>query len=512
MSDSPGSNMKDRNDPSQPREDGSHPARKSHDMKSLDRSLVQGVAWTAGVKWASLVMTWAATLIVARTLRPEDYGLVAMATVFTSLVDLLSDLGLGTAIVKHHDLSARQIAQINGLCVLLGLAGWILTCLAAYPSARFFHTPELFAVMVVLGSNFLITSFRIVPLSLLQRDMQFRSAAINDGSQAILLSIAMVTLALLGFQYWALVLGVLLSGSLTTIFAYRLRPTPLAWPRHREIGEAVTFGSHLIALRFANYVCTNADQFIVGRILGQRALGGYSFAITISAIPLDKITSLVMRVLPAVISAVQQDVAAMRRYVLGFTEGLSVVTMPAAVGLALVADDFVRVALGDEWLIAILPLQILSISVAYRSITPVIPNVAVIIGLSRESAKVSIVAAIVLPVAFLIASRWGVGGVAATWLLVFPMVVVPYYLAVLRRINISGREYLRALWPATSSSALMAALVFALHYYLHPHWPAALRLTAEVLVGALGYGALLITLHRKRVSALRDVYRVMRSQ
>jgi PST family polysaccharide transporter len=497
--------------PTSPKEGDSTPARKGRDFRSLDRSLIHGVAWTAGVKWASLVVTWAATLIVARTLTPDDYGLVAMATVFTSLVEMLSDFGLGTAIVKHRDLTTKQTAQINGFCVLLGLAGWMLACLAAFPLSLFFQTPALFAVVVILGSNFLITAFRIVPLSLLQRDMQFRSAAINDGSQAIALSVAMVTLALLGFRYWALVLGILLSGLLTTLLACRLRPTPLAWPRYQEIKEAITFGSHLIALRFANYVCTSADQFIAGRVLGQRALGGYSFAMTIATIPLDKLTSLVMRVLPSVISEVQDDSAALRRYVLAFTEGLSVVTVPAAVGLALVADDFVHLALGEQWLIAILPLQILGISVAYRSITPIIPTVAVIIGLSRESMIVSVVAAIVLPIAFLIGSGWGIGGVAAVWLIVFPIVVIPYYTMVLRRIQMRANEYLRALWPAASSTAFMAAVVYGLHQYLH-EWSFALRLPAEVLAGVLSYAVFLIAFHRKRVLALKDVYRLMRSK
>ena len=142
----------------------SKPAREGGDIKNLDRTLVQGVAWTAGVKWATLVLTWAATIIVARTLLPDDYGLVAMSGVLTTLVEMLSDFSLGMAIVKHQNLTTRQIAQINGLCVLLGLTGWVLTGLAAFPMSLFFQTPALFAVVLISGSNFVITAFRIVPL------------------------------------------------------------------------------------------------------------------------------------------------------------------------------------------------------------------------------------------------------------------------------------------------------------------------------------------------------------
>lgn len=506
--------MRNQNKPPQtPFGDGkSNPANEGRDLKNLDRSLVRGVAWTAGVKWATLILTWAATLFVARTLLPDDYGLVAMSGVFTTLVEMLSDFSLGMAIVKHQNLTAKQIDQINGLCVLLGLTGWVLTCLAAFPLSLFFHTPALFAVVVISGSNFLVTAFRIVPLSLLQRDMQFRAVAINDGSQAILRSVAMVLMALLGFQYWALVFGTLLSGLLTTLLAYRLRPTSFSWPRYQEITEAIAFGRDMVVSRFCWYIITNADQLIAGKVLGQRALGGYNIAMTLAAIPMEKLTSLVMRVLPSVVSTVQNDFTALRRYVLGFTEGLSIVTIPAAVGLALVADDLVHLALGDEWLLSILPLQILSISVACRSTHPIITAVAAIVGLSRISARISIVAAIVMPLGFLVGSRWGIGGIAVAWLFVYPILAFPYYYVVFRRINMGAIEYLKAFWPATSSTALMAAVIYGVQLYLQPHWPVALRLTAEILVGVLSYSMFLIAFHRKHIMALKGVYRLMISK
>jgi PST family polysaccharide transporter len=484
-------------------------ARGGRDATSLDRSLVRGVAWNAAVKLLSQVLTWASTLIVARALTPDDYGLVAMAFIFISLVEMVSDFGMGQSIVKHRDLTTRQIAQINGLCVLFGLAGWSLTCVAAYPISVFFQAPGLVAVVVVLGSGFFITSFRSVPLSLLQRDMRFRATAINEGINAIVLSMVMVALALSGFQYWALVIGNLLGGFLSTLLACRISPAPLAWPRYRDIKEPVRFGSHMVALRFCYYVISSADSFVAGKVLGQRLLGAYSLAMTIAAIPVEKISGLLVRVLPPVISAVQNDSIALRRYVTGITEALSLLTMPASVGLALVASDLVPFALGDKWRPAILPLQILGISMAQRSTFMVIPSVAAIIGLSRVSMQVSAVSAIVLPIAFYVGSFWGIGGVAAVWLIVYPFLIVPHYYVVFRRIDMTTSEYLRALWPAASCTAVMAAVVYGLHLVIFPHWPTAVRLTVEILVGALSYSGALIAFHKTRLSALRNVSKLL---
>ena len=503
--------MTPKNGPTQPEKSSPPSSTDERDTRNLDRSLVHGVAWTASAKWLSQIMTWAATLFVARTLTPDDYGLVAMAMVFTSLVEMISDLGMGQAIVKHRELTTYQLTQINGLCVLLGLAGWGVTCLAAYPVSLVFETPALVPVVAVLGANFLVTSFRSVPFSLLQRDLEFRTVALNEGIQALFLSIAMVVFVMLGFGYWALVLGTLLSALCSTLAACRIRPIGFAWPRYQDLGEIVTFGGQMVVLRFCWYVNTSADQFITGKVLGQNALGAYSFAMMIAAMPLEKLTGLVMRVMPSVLSAVQQDSAAQRRYVLGFTQALSLLTLPAAVGVALVADDFVRLALGDAWIPAILPLQILSISAAYRSTFPIIPTLAAIVGLSHLTMWSGIAASIVLPIAFLVGSRWGVAGIAAVWLIVYPFTNLPFYYLVFRKIGMSAGEYLRSLWPATSTTCLMAAVVYGVHH-VYPQWPVALSLASDIATGALSYSVFLFILHRARILALRDVYRLMRSK
>src|SRR3990170_3938689 len=108
-------------------------SRKQAQSRALDRSLVRGVAWTAAAKWASQVLIWASWLIVARLLTPEDYGLVGMAAIYLGLVTLLSEFGLGTAVLAVRELSVDQIHQLNGLAVLAGLAGLLASCALAIP-------------------------------------------------------------------------------------------------------------------------------------------------------------------------------------------------------------------------------------------------------------------------------------------------------------------------------------------------------------------------------------------
>jgi len=91
-----------------------------HDREALDRSLVRGVAWTGGIKWATQIVTWFTTLLIARLLTPEDYGLVGMAAVYLGLLTMLNDAGLGTTIIAMRDLRGSRLAQMHSLAVLIG--------------------------------------------------------------------------------------------------------------------------------------------------------------------------------------------------------------------------------------------------------------------------------------------------------------------------------------------------------------------------------------------------------
>src|SRR5206468_8802110 len=166
-------------------------------------------------------------------------------------------------------------------------------------------------------------AFKIVPFSLLQRDMRFKPLALIDTWRAVLLAVGMIGFAMVGLRYWTLVVGGLLSSVLSTGAILALRRVRFAWPRPQSLGHAMTFSRDIFVGRLSWYVYSNADFLVAGRILGKAALGLYELGWTLAYIPVDKITSLVTQVTPSVFSAVQQDHAALRRYVLRISEGLA---------------------------------------------------------------------------------------------------------------------------------------------------------------------------------------------
>ena len=108
------------------------------DYSGLDRSLVRSIAWTAAVKWFTQLLSWAAVVVIARLLTPDDFGIVGMASVFIGFVGIVNEMGLGSAVVAFRDLSPSQMAQVNGLSVGLGFVCFAASCALAIPVGRFF--------------------------------------------------------------------------------------------------------------------------------------------------------------------------------------------------------------------------------------------------------------------------------------------------------------------------------------------------------------------------------------
>ena len=480
------------------------------DRAALDVSFVKGIAWTGAVKWLSQVIAWVSTIFVARMLTPADYGIVGMGGVYLGLVTLLSEFGLGTAIITLREMNEEEVSQIHGLSVLLGVAGFLLSCMAAVPLGRFFGTEGLPLVVVAMSLGFIITSFRTVPQALLQRDLRFKSLALVDGGQAVLLAAGTLFFALMGLGYWTLVLGFLLSGAISTMSAHALRPARFAWPRRRTIGRAVTLGRELVVGRLAWYTYSNADFVVAGRMLGQGTLGAYSFAWTLANVPIEKIASLITRVSPAVLAVVQADNSALRRYVLTLTEGLALATLPLTLGLALVASDLVPLALGEQWAGMVGPLKMLALYASIHFAFMILHTVLIVAGDSNFVMRNSLLAAVALPLAFYFASRWGAAAIAACWVTLYPLLMAPCLPRVWKRIELPYRDYLKALWPGVSSAVLMVLMVSVLKQTVLSDLTPAARVAATVGCGAALYTMSVVTLHRRRLQVFAATLRLIK--
>jgi PST family polysaccharide transporter len=267
----------------------------------------------------------------------------------------------------------------------------------------------------------------------------------------------------------------------------------------------VVFSRDVIISRVSWYLYANSDFAVAGRTLGEAQLGAYTVAWNLASAAIDKLTDLVSRVSPAFVSEAQHDPAHIRRYLRALTEGISLVTFPATLGLALVAPDFVAVVLGPRWTAVAQPLRWLALYACIRSITTLFAPIMSAVDLKWAS-RYGLIFPLVFPGAFYVGSRWGTSGIAALWVVLYPILYVPIYRRLFAKIQIHRGEYMRSIWPALSSSVGMIVGVFALQLCVPAWWSRSVHLGVEVIGGAAIYTAALGTIHRQRfVSVTRTI-------
>lgn len=471
----------------------------AQDAHDLNVKFAGGLAWTAGAKWATQFLTWASVVIAARLLTRDDYGIGGIAGMFVGITNTLAEFGIGTAVLHMPELDRRALGQLHSFSMMLCTGIFGISLLAAPALAWFFHSNHvLFFAVTNLG--FLITGLQAVPSGLLQRDMDYRRMAFLDAVTALVQCVITVVTAWLGWGYWALLAGPGLGKLSAASMLCYWKPVSFRWPHWATIRKPVEMGRHVAVARVAAAAYANADGMVVGRTMGEAVLGTYQMAMNLAAAPSDKICSLIMRTATPLFANVKDDHGMVRRYYLIIVEVLSLAVMPLMLGLAMVAPHATRLILGPGWEGVTRPLQWLSLFMILRVLGVVAEQVLVSQRLTRFTMRMSILNLVVMPAAFIVAAPWkGANGVAAAWTALTPITVLPLLVILLRKIDLPYREYALALLPAVVCSGTMCGALWLATWRLPQAWPGAVRIAAEITLGAVIYAGMLAVFFRARV-------------
>ncbi len=481
-------------------------------QRSLRLSFVRGIAWTGAAKWSAQLLTWISTIVVARFLSPEDYGLVQLALVFLGLVAMFNEFGIGAAVVTLRDLSREQLSHLNSLAVLLG-AGSILLCwLAAVPLGKFYGEADLSLAVAVLSTSFVVTSLRNVPQSLLQKELRFKLLGFIEGTQALLQALGTAVLAILGYGYWSLIAGRLIGTFCWTGLVLAFRRQRFQKPQLAAVRPALNFSSHIFIAHLAWYAYSNSHFLLAGHLLGTSALGFYTLAWTLANIPTDKITALLVSVIPAYFSIWSEDLRELRKYFLKITEGIALVIFPFCWGTALVAKTFVPLVLGKHWVHSIEPLQILPLYVSCYALATVLPHVLRVTGETRFFMLCDVFIAVAIQGAFWLGLSHGIRGLSITWVLSYPLLSLPLFWRVFRKLSVSPAAYFGALAPALGSGVVMVGTVLLCQRALPTSASPALQLTLQILTGVISYALVLLLCFRTRLQSFLALLREIKRQ
>lgn len=477
-------------------------------QRALDRGLVRGVAWMGITKAATQFFSWAAMLLVARLLDRSDYGIVAASATAIGLVGLVTELGLGTAVVARTELTDDQLSQLAGVGFIGGAVAWIVAFGLSFVLPGVLRVPELARILPVSGFVVALAAISTVPMATLRRRMDFKAVSRIELARAFVASAAMLSLAYAWRSYWAMIISEVTAAVVMVALALRSFGLRVRMPRWHDIGPSLRFSRDVLVGRVAWYVYSNADFAVVARKLGDKALGDYSMAWTLVTLPNEKIATLVFGVTPSVFARVRDDLPEFRRYVLLLIEALGTLLFPACIGMALVAPELVRVALGTQWAASVPLVQALSLFAMVRAISPISSQVLVSRGRARAALVFSVAGALILPAAFWIATRWGTTGVALVWPVIFPILAWIQFRTAAKEIELAPLNAFRVLWPSFLGTMLMSAAVLgARSALIRYEAPTLVTLLVSVAVGAVVYAAVMSVVARPRIA---QIWRMVR--
>jgi PST family polysaccharide transporter len=410
-----------------------------------------------------------------------------------------------------REMEGEALERLCGLAILIGASATIFTLLMAVPLAKFFGQPKVADVVALTSITFLLGSAQAVPNAVLQRAHRFRVLAAIEFANLTVGATTVLAGAFLGFGYWSLALAPIISGSVTLALLVRLAPVRPRTPRLSLLREALTFSSHVFATRLGGYLLFTADFLVVGRMLGESALGSYQFAWSLSNTPNDQVNGLAARVSSAFYSSLQGNRDHVGQLFLQLLEAVSIVSVPLTIGMALVAPDFVLLVLGSNWQTMVVPLQILCVFNALRVSSILSTPALTMVGDVRFSAALSIIGLIYIPAGFvIIAKTYGLSGIAWVWLFGYPPLMIAILHRLLTQLQLRWVSLFGAMIPAFFGSLLMTLVVLGAKVALPISTPVWQRLVVSVIVGAFTYIFVLTFAFPTRMRAVLTFLRTSR--
>jgi len=337
---------------------------------SLTHRAVGGMVWVAWGSWAIGVLKLVVLVLLTRLLSPADFGVVGAALIVIGFALTFSQLGLGPALVHRPNLEPGHISTAFLASIGFGLLAAGLVWLLAPVLAGFFRMEQLAPVIRVLALVFPIVGFSTVAENLIHRDLRFRLLANSDVlAYGVGYGLVGVVLGLLGWGVWALVAAQLTQTLLRAAILLRavppppLRPGP-TWACFRELME---YGAGQSAGRIGVFFANEADNLVVGHSLGAVALGLYSRAYQLMAVPTALFGNVLDNVLFPTMARVQDDPRRLSSAYLQGTALVALVALPAGVVAAVLAPDLVAVAFGSGWEGLVPPFQVLALGMMFRT-------------------------------------------------------------------------------------------------------------------------------------------------
>lgn len=361
-------------------------------MSTLKDKTVKGVIWSSIDRFTSQGISFVFSLLIARMLMPSDYGVIAMLGIFMAVSGCFIDSGFSTALVRKIDRTEVDFSTVFYFNNIAAVLFYGLLWLASPYIAAFYELPLLEDVTKVVGLNLIVGALGGIQSAKLSIAIDFKTRAKISVITNLFTGIVGLYLAYQGYGVWALVFQTLSSNVLRTFMLWGFVKWRPQWVFSWEsFGEMFTFGSKMLASGLLDTIYNNIYTIVIGKCFHSSALGVYSRADGLAQFPSSNITGVLQNVTFPVLSSIQNDE---ERLAIGYKKLLRLsafVIFPLMVGLAAVADPFIRLVLTDKWEGTISYLQIICFSMMWYPIHAINLNLLIAKGRSDYFLKLEVI-------------------------------------------------------------------------------------------------------------------------
>jgi lipopolysaccharide exporter len=428
---------------------------------SLSARTAKSAGWTVGWRLVTRNLGLLSTLVLVRLLSPADFGLVALATGFVGMVDALSMLGPQDVIIREIAPDRDLYDTAFTMNFMRGLATAVIVAGAAWPVAAFFSEPRLTAVLLALAAGTLFAACENIGIVDFRRELAFHREFLLQVVARVTGVVLTILFAVLWRNYWAIIIGILSTSLVRVVQSYTMSPyrPRLTLRRWRRI---LGFSLWVWASGLVMMVWDKIDSIVVGRFLGAGAVGIFAIGWEIGALPLTELVAPLHRALFSGFSAANRSGRGAEQAYLRVLALTMLLTLPAGVGISLVADPLVRLALGEKWLHAVPLIEILACASAILAPAYVAgalfiaegkPYLNFYLGALATGAKIPLFVGLVLIL--------GLKGGALAAALAIAAQQLLYLITMSRRTGGGFGEFLSAIWRPLVATAAMAALLAA---------------------------------------------------
>lgn len=468
-------------------------------VRDLSTRAISAFAWRFGGSVAQAVMQLVVIAVLSRLLEPSDFGLLAAALVLVGFATLIGDLGTTQAVVQCPTLSTGQVRAAFYVALTTAVLMSVVVLAAAAEIASILGKPNAATLIRPLSLVIVLSSLGSVSTGLLLRDLDLKAlVTARVASYVFGYATVSISLAIAGYGVWALVWGGLAQSGGRSLAMFLLAPHSIMPRFHREdLRQTFRFGMGMTLTKIAHYVAGQGDYVIVSRNFGDASLGLYSRAFHLMNLCVTHIAGAFQTVSFAAMSEIQTDLTKLAAAHQRLVSLMFIVFGPLSMFIIVLSPQLVALILGPGWEGSIVPLQILSLGMVFRSASKISDALIRARGSVYRAFLVAAASAVLVIVGSMYCSQWGISGVAAAVTITAILRFVAVTQLATRIVGADWKPLILRLGPATaiSGAALIPGILAA--RATPDESPEIVTLTLITFVMACGLVAAVVTLPKR---------------